>query len=63
LPTADVDSGVDGQATTFKESSMGDKSPKDKNKKQAQKSAVQAQTKSDQKKQQQAFDHTPKKTK
>jgi hypothetical protein len=45
------------------EISMGDKSPKDKNKKQAQKSAVQAKDKDASKKQQQSFDRSPAKSK
>ncbi len=42
---------------------MGDKSPKDKNKKQSQKSAATERAKGDKKKQQESFDRTPSKTK
>lgn len=42
---------------------MGDKSPKNKTKKQDQKSAASDRVKGDRKKQQDSFDRTPKKTK
>jgi hypothetical protein len=42
---------------------MGDKSPKDKNKKNAQKTAADDRSKGAKKKQQESLDHTPKKTK